>query len=379
MKKVLFIAAAVAAMAACTKSEVVYDDNDTEIGLAPVNYMTTKTVYGPYETNSYNPYENFNVFAVYTTQDKGTRFDALVDAPTDYLTNVVFANRNNTVWGGSPTAYYWPKSGSLYFAGYSPSEVPQSSTTEIKCSFTMDKGSVISIPNFLQGAYAYKNGTETTNPTDYKMVDLMYFDVAPASVSGNKEGEDGYPVLFKHSLSWLTFKFGVANDYGNGLYIITKVTLKNVAQCASFTSGAGDVYDGCEKPDWKNHTSASDIVLFDKDKNSGVTDNALVFTNGKKFVIDDVLVIPQSIPGQADEATIEIVYEQKPYAGATEVAEVTITKPLTGGLATDDTDNDISQWVINKHYTYNITFTNDEILIAPTVDSWDKVDRDFNI
>ena len=159
MKKVLFIAAAVAAMAACTKTQVVYDDADVEIGLSPVTYKSTKApVYGPYETNSYNPAEKFNVFAVYTTQDKGTRFDALTADPTAYLTDVTFATRNNTVWGGSPTAYYWPKSGSLYFAGYSPSEVPQSSTTDITCSFTTDKGSVISIPNFLQGAYAYKNG-----------------------------------------------------------------------------------------------------------------------------------------------------------------------------------------------------------------------------
>ena len=47
MKKLMILAAAVAAMAACTKSEVVYDDNDTEIALAPVNYMTTKMQYGP--------------------------------------------------------------------------------------------------------------------------------------------------------------------------------------------------------------------------------------------------------------------------------------------------------------------------------------------
>ena len=53
MKKLLIMAGTVAAMAACTKGEVVYEDTSAEIGLSPVSYTTTKTVYGPYEGTSY--------------------------------------------------------------------------------------------------------------------------------------------------------------------------------------------------------------------------------------------------------------------------------------------------------------------------------------
>ena len=68
MKKFLILAAAVAAMAACTKSEVVYDDNDAEIGLSPVSYTTTKTVYGPYEGTSYSQAEQFKILPLLQEQ-----------------------------------------------------------------------------------------------------------------------------------------------------------------------------------------------------------------------------------------------------------------------------------------------------------------------
>ena len=123
MKKLMILAAAVAAMAACTKSEVVYDDNDVEIALAPVTKLATKVVYGVYKNSWYTNTEKFNVFAQHTKDNPGTEWKSIeLASSSTYLSDVTFVARDYEVWGGE-TPYYWPKTGSLFFAGYSPADV----------------------------------------------------------------------------------------------------------------------------------------------------------------------------------------------------------------------------------------------------------------
>jgi hypothetical protein len=45
------------------------------------------------------------------------------------------------------------------------------------------------------------------SPDISKTVDLMWFDVTERSYADNNEVAKGVPVVFKHLLSWLTFKF----------------------------------------------------------------------------------------------------------------------------------------------------------------------------
>ena len=385
MKKFLILAAAVAAMAACTKSEAVYDDNDTEIGLAPVNYMTTKTVYGPYEGENYAINENFNVFAFYSTAAASTRFSNIPDAVSPYLVNVEFTHRDDVNWGGATTPYYWPKTGSLFFAGYSPSDVKLADANNKVTYVSHPNADRISvyIPAFVQGDYKYTDGTDAEHevPSDYTMVDLMYFDVNEKTTSGNNDASaTGFPVLFNHALSWLTFNFGVLDDRFNNMFEITKVTLKDVNICASFYS-----WDATEEePLWNYHNSSKDIVIFDKTLSSNVN-SALTYANNHKFTIDDVLVIPQRIPNYnvTSGSAIEIKFKQKasknentdntPGLGndsSTPAVEQTVTMNLIGG---DNNGNRPRFWMINKHYVYNFTFSANEILLKPSVATWDDV------
>ena len=377
MKKLMIIAAAVAAMAACTKSEVVYDDTQDEISFAPVSYTATKApVYGPVEGTTYPRDEEFKVFSLYTESQPGTEFSASTGT-TAYFEDATFERRDNIVWGGV-TPYYWPKTGSLYFTGYSPAELPQSQYTKPSASYDKTNGSKLTIPNFAQGAYAYTDG-ETANP-QYSMVDLMYFDIKPTDKSVNNAGSNGVPVVFNHALSWLTFNFSTANKQINDLFTITKVTLKNVGTCATFTSGP--TLGAMLVPEWSDPVWKKDIVLFDNSKVLAATGNVLSYYDyqtetGNKFVIDDVLVIPQAIPNYNKNASIEITYTQKAYATAPAV-EQTQTFQLKGGVADsngDGIDNTLAgEWVINRHYTYNITFSASEILIAPSVALWQDVE-----
>ena len=376
MKKLMFLAAAVAAMAACSKSQVVYDDNDVEIGLSPVNYSTTKAqVPGPVEGTTYPSEEQFKVFALYTSSAAGTAFSSSENT-TEYFSDATFTRRDNFVWGGV-TPYYWPKTGSLYFTGYSPAEFILSDTRD-RPSVVYDKtnGSKLTIPGFVQGQYKYTDGTAT--PENYSMVDLMYFDIYPSDNSVNNAGSTGVPVTFNHSLSWLTFNFSTADNFLNDLFCITKVTLKNVAQCASFVSGP--TLGTTLIPKWINHTSSADIVLYDNTSDDSKGTNKLSYydysaASGEKFTIDDVLVIPQDVPGYTENTTLEIQYTQKANADSPEVKQ-TQSFSLKGGVGVDN--EFVDEWIINRHYTYNITFSASEILIDPDVAVWQPVEHEIN-
>ena len=339
MRKLIIFAAAVAAMAACSKSHVVYDDNDVEIGLSPVNYMNTKTVYGPYESTSYDKTEQFNVFAQHTTSPAGTAFSNAENL-TPYLVDVTFGKKTSSpYWGGTPNAYYWPKTGSLYFTGYSPAGAVKSSA---EYNFTQG-GPRLTITDFQQGAYS-------VDEADYAMVDLMYFDVhnTTESVNGGV-----HSVTFRHALSWLDFNFKCDGSSLNNLFQIQNVTLTLVSNKETFKSGYGDSNNKWPKPEWTENSAGESLVLY----NAG---QDLTTTN---FELHDVLIIPQPIDG-----VLRIEYTQRAAAGTPAISQVAELK-LTGG---DGANTDEDKWLINKHYIYNITFSADEILLDPDIVSWDE-------
>ena len=344
MKKVLFIAAAVAAMAACTKTQVVYDDADVEIGLSPVNYKSTKVQYGPITGNTYPTSEDFGVFAVHTTSDAGTAYANDADANfTTYLSGVKFVYKTDGIWHGNPS-YYWPKTGSLYFAGYSPAGIDGT------VSYSFDKTNPsMTITDFIQGDYHYVDGSANTPAVDNydnRMIDLMWFDVTRNSYNAQSETP---AVTFNHALSRLRFVLQAGAGL-NDLFTVTKVTLKNVRMQGTMSTASG------QAPTWNlSDQNITDIELWNTDK---------VLPVDQSFQIADVLVIPQ------ETSFIEIEYSQKPYAGADESIKTKYSKQLTGGA---DVDNLSYNWIYSRYYTYSIVFTADEIEIKPDVAPWVEV------
>ena len=228
MKKLIFIAAAVAAMAACTKSQVVYDDTENEIGIMPVSDKATKALYGPVKDAVYPEGESFGVFAQHSTAAAGETFATGSGELNDYLVNVEFVYDNTTAsdadgkkWHGK-TPYYWPKTGSLYFAGYSPYSIT-AGTRDYDFTRTAPK---LTIADFVQGAYNYKDGSATApggNASDsYQMVDLLWFDATASSAN------TGAPaVIFKHALSYITIKLDVSTGLDN-LFYLKSVKLSDI-------------------------------------------------------------------------------------------------------------------------------------------------------
>ena len=345
MKKIIFsIAAAAMAMDACTQTDVVYEDG-SEIGHVPVNYTATKLNYGPVDGTTYPETESFGVFAQHTANPAGTDFPGTVEL-NPYLVNVKFSSANDGTgtWKGADQSYYWPRTGSLYFAGYSP--YGMNGTPDYY--FNQDGSASLNITDFTQGNYAYTDGTAVGGN---EMIDLMWFDVTSTSAS------TGAPaVTFKHALSYLSFYLKTSVD---NLYTIKSITLSGVNNKGNFASNRAN--DGTDNPSWSDLSGAENTISLYN------TNKALV--NGTDFIIDDVLVIPQTT------GTLTIEYTMKGAGEGAPEIEQTFSRQLTGGTSQTAEDQ---VWYYGKHYSYFIEFKADEIRLTPDVSEWTPISRFIN-
>lgn len=356
MKKLVIAALAFGAMAACTKSNVQFEQPG-EISFQPVAQKATKAAVDgtAYPTDvAYN----FNVWAWWGAQDAGTTL-ANFNGTTPYIAEGTFVHRNDNSWGGS-TPYYWPTTGSLVFAGYSPASAKVEGTT-----------------------FEYNLSTKTFSVTDYVQSnniananDLMWFDVTDQSYDNN--GDAGVPVEFHHALSWLTFKFNLKEPTTANMWTITDVKLNGIEDKASFTA----VKNGTQQ--WTTAAKSGDgkdvIDIYDgtgylveyAEDGTVLPGTDVAGTNVKT---NAVLVIPQSCapgtpavdgnPAVPADAELVITYKLKTYVGTDNyLDDQTVTLPL------NVTDN---KWAPGQHYIYTITFGGNEILIAPTVTTWNPV------
>ena len=347
MKKLIFTALAIAAMAACTKSNVQFDQPG-EIAFQPVAQKATKAavVGTDYPTDAAY---NFNVWAWWAETGK----TEITDFNTVYINDQPFEYRSEKLlWGGSGQSYYWPTTGSLYFAGYSPASIQGSDDNSDDCEVSYDRDlKTLTVKN-------YQQSTDIS-----KTVDLMWFHLTDESYDRTTQK---VPVKFHHALSWLTFRFSLENATTPRLWKVKSVKLRSIETKAKFTATRGNTADVQGTALWTNHSDTDEILVF----NTNVDEKHLVAYVDTPYAVgasDDsvlentpngVLVIPQ----KCDLARAQLVIEFEQKAPSEEW--VPQTKFLSLG----------SEWLPGKHYIYTITFGAEEILIAPTVVDWDEVD-----
>lgn len=331
MKKLFIIALIIGFVSACTKSSIRYEQPG-EISFRPVAAKTTKAAIAGIEYPK-DADHNFNVWAWWGDVPAGTTIDNFPAVADMYLNKREFENKGGNSWGGMDTLYFWPTRGSLVFAGYSPANAKAQNFSYSWSEKTMT-------------IYAYEQPADISQTPD-----LMWFDLTSTSYSDY--GGEGVPVQFKHLLSWLTFKFqkksGASSDY-----IVTDVTLKNIETKARFVSRPAA---GSEE--WSDHTDPSEIHIWQG--NEGVTTEAKALESTSA----GVLVIPQ--PCTTEHVELQITYKT-----SQEGQEQTKFAYLTAG-----TDGHV--WKPGKHYTYTITFGNNEILVLPEVNDWETVTVDIEV
>ena len=361
MKKVLLLAASAGiVLSSCVKNEPAdtFDASDSKITFeAPAVGATTRAVPGEIDNSAaYPERETFNVWGWYH-ENTYTSFDAL----TNYMTQadgkpIMVAKEGNT-WAPA-TDYFWPKTGKLTFAAYSPAGAA---------------GTYTHTANGLQIA-------GFTVPAVGGQYDLMYSDRAYNRTSSDKNYTgsqttnpyNGVDIVFHHALSSIVFKVGTKENYSTGADIdfkIKSIKIKNVYGAGDFnetlTDGNGST---TRTPAWTATGDANvEYVAFTGD--FAVPEDGKTYTEPTGAA--DLILLPQSFESNT-AAVVEIVYTYETAAsGAIEATETFNLNSTTNAKT----------WEPNKRYTYRIIFGLEKITFAPIVENWEDVtvEPDINL
>lgn len=355
MKKVLLTIAAVAALASCAKSEVEYTPAK-EITFTPVSKNITKAMMD--NGKVFNTEEMFNVWAFYNpTVQANNDIDAWVaeyNANTGkgakvYIDDKTFEYHSNyTLWAGS-TPYFWPKVGTLAFAGYYPS------TT--KASYSLS--SAANQMKFTDVTNSWVSDEETNSE------DLMYFNLTKC-YNGNN-----VTAVFKHALSWLTINVATTSETLNAgaTVVVSSVKFTGVKP-----EGTGTVKNQ-EPISWETAGTAGPVETMLLNEDNTLKEITLSTTAEK---LREPLFIPQSMDGYL-EVTYTISSTDNSAFTETKVIKLSELKGLVpkvenGEVVKDEyVEQTLSSWEAAKHYIYNIVIGTEEILIDASVVNWTEV------
>ena len=324
MKKIFFSFLAIAAIASCAKTEAVYEGADSEIKLVPVAAKQTKAnVLGAIDGTEYPTAENFDVYGYWKNVGAGQTY---TDGQSYFGGAVEFTNKGN-YWGGV-TPYYWPKNGALRFAAYSPADLDIAHNQE---------GDTFS------GAYTQPSKTNET----------WDFLVAPTSESYTAmTAAENVSIVFEHALSWITLQVKAKDAAAENVFTIKSVTINGVNTTADFEASMLGK-DMVDYKSWSNWDAAAEYVVFDGEQ--GVIGEAKVIETTPA----GTLVIPQAT------TNVTVVFDQKGVNGTMDMTDMEVTLDL-------NLDLDEEPWRPGYHYTYTLIFGLDEILINPSVDTWEE-------
>ena len=334
MKKIFISLLAVAALAACTKSEVAYEAAN-EISFAPVAKNITKGAVGTVDgKGTYPTAQPLGVYANYGA-DAPSANATVANYTTKFLENVKFAyNTTAGAWGAGES---WPANGSLIFAGYAiPASGAPSGTYAY--DFASDKLTIT----------GYTQSNETANTFD-----LGWFNRTPASYN-YRNSANAVPVTLSHALAWVEIKVqgeGTTVAAGNP-WTIKSMTLNNV-----YTTGdAVCTGSGADAAKWDKQATPKSMTVFTGEQPLTTTATVCETTSAGTVVIPQT---PTAVDATTPVATLTVTYTYKSPAGV-DMPLQTATVPLVvdGG------------WKSGYKYTYTLTFKASEILIAPDYDKW---------
>jgi hypothetical protein len=340
MKRSLSIILAAAAVLACTKTEQTFDaSQQSEIAIMPVSGKMTKAAI----TDGVFPTDNhIGLYAFYTSDVNAGPVSDYSKFSIMYFDNTEFhCEAGQTAWDGLLSDYYWPATGSLVFAGYSLN-VPKQD--QIKSEQNGTPSYDLSKDQLKITGYTQSNKTDET-------YDLLYFGRTASSYGKNTLS---VPVVFEHALAWIEVQVmgGTGALMGGGrTWRATKVEFRDVATKGNFEyKGVQTAAANTNPVKWTEQsvqTGAENVVVY-----TGSQD----LTGGMK-PIENVQAGTLIIPQAAKKLYVTIEYASPAGDSIKEVIEVDI--PVY-----------TSAWEAGKKYTYQLTFSPQEILVAPKVDKW---------
>ena len=352
MKKIFFSLVAIAALAACSKSEIAYEQTG-EIAFSPVAKPVTKSVAG-YDYGTSDTYHtdgndgkfdgvfptgvNLYIFANAQDEDAdGVLQDSWTSA---YFQNALFVhtsakgteNTQNSVptagaYAGDPTRY-WPNVKTLKFVGYSAA-----------CNVTSLTPTVANDLSTLTIAGYVQDNAKTAEGAN----DLMWFPVTEAY--GKAEGE--IPAQMKHACSWITINVAVADNIKDNGYKLNKLEALQLIH-------EGEVECSATAANWTfdDEPTKANETYFENAAGVALSTAATKHENTP----NNFIVLPQT------PVDLNVTYTYT--SDAVHSLTLTETKPVSLKF------NGETAWAAGVHYIYNITITATEILIDPVVVDW---------
>ena len=355
MKKIFLFAAAVLALAACSKSQI-ETVAPTAISFEP-NALATKALILP-DGNAgsqlaFPTSETFNVFAYADLDGNGT--DYATNYTTPLMDNVEISYHATATagdWKATTGTYLWPATGTVDFYAYYPGTLNAAfDTTE------EPKGVAIT---------GISLGTSVGNQIDPLVASVL------GQIASSKPK---VALVFKHITSQIAVTAFDATQTASlkGKISIERVVFKNMKTSGDYREGTT-----LGKGLWSNVNTKADFTSFAGSEVLAEDENYL---SAGSFVasIDNsaaFVVVPENIvTGTAADQAIEVSYSIAAYTingfdyPATPTQTVTI--PLYDKVSANKLQN-------GKRYVFHLGISmdgaNNEIMFAPVVEGWDTED-----
>lgn len=365
MKKLFVIAAAaVVALAACTKTEV-NTTPDQAVTFQVANYTTATKADSHGHTSLID--EGFNTFTTYAwyTPATGTANQVFMAPAT------IGYDSTNKLWHATDRTYFWPKTGYVNFFSFAGNHLPD--------AVALDSAD----ENKAKAHYT----TAITVATDDNILiaDGAYgFFSNPDATHGLNDVTKGVPTLFRHMLSRVKFDIcvdatNVTDDKNNWEVVVNSavVSYRNQGKLeVAFPATPAITFDADGHPTTAGTTAKyttqvwtpESVANAELNKIAGtVTTNADGGTKSTPVeLIADSVVMPQVLATTG--ATFAINYTiTHTYNDANPVVEtVPISAKALTAFATP-----VSAWDVNTIYTYHIIIKpTGEILFDPAVEAW---------
>ena len=399
MKKFFFIAAAVVAMAACTKTEVQFNEtaDSNKIGFEVANYAT-QTKANSSLTNAEDGIYQFHTYAY--------QFPTIGSA-REFMDVNIFAwqeaaQENKLTSGTAPVAiwapeqdYYWPKTGYINFYSYAGTHTPaETVSTDFKTvTFTYTDAVIAAASNILVADAALHQGRANYNDNAY-------------SVDDNGSGADvttGVPTLFHHQLAKITFDVEArttdAKKSANTIWKVQvlnkedqsgnnyKSTIVPINKGSLVLTNADDATAASTKA-W-TATNASDTNISGWIPSSVATDKETIeFKNSAVLTIDknstgdgtksEILALRSVMPQVTNGVKFTLVYKVQALHDSTVYLEEIRTVGIDANEVLSNLAGTVTSWGANKKITYHIIIdpVSEKVTFDPAVENYDAIDAD---
>lgn len=360
MKKLIVLFSAVAALAACSKNEVVpaVSGENVEISYK----VAPRTKADPQAFDTKNVFASWAYYLPSGKNWESNHNDAKIYIGKEGEEGATISY-GNSVWKDQTISYYWPKEGNLTFFAYSLNSNSLTDKSGTDTHFTcLNHDSQYGIFGTLN--------LDTHPNTDFLVADIAKDKTA----NENVYNFNGVPTLFKHKLSRVKFAVRKKSDYPGATITLNSITFKNLVNGMTYTQYQNDEAKGII-PDYMYPGTARSNQEYTKTdfEVSSTSFDPVPDANEVRYIY-----IPQDFKNVTEEgkiATIEVKYTVTLKKGTSET-DKGISETYTKTLNVKDI---FDSWKIGKRYTFNLIFSLDEIKWAPGVGDWEDETKNIDV